>query len=231
MDCKLYLIPFIVFPWLLVKLELELCLLWLNATLFHLYLMILCSDLTGFTLATPILIGRPVVYQLKYLVDTVSWLVYLVILFVHVELAFLDSICKEVWLWCSCLVHTYLSSWVSWCHRGHVVLLLVGSLGMPRLTVGMICVLSLLMYLNHHQYHKSIKLSTGLNSCQVVPHQVNGNIGCHHQSWPKCIDNLNKYLSKGWVCPSISPYGAPILFVCKKDGGLHMYIDYWALNK
>ena len=65
---------------------------------------------------------------------------------------------------------------------GHVVLLLVGSLGMPRLTIGIICVLSFLMYLNRHQYHKSAKLSTGLDYCQVVPHQVNDNIGCHHQS-------------------------------------------------
>ena len=48
---------------------------------------------------------------------------------------------------------------------GHVVLLLMGSLGMPRLTIGIICVLSLLMYLNQHQHHKSVKLSTGLNSC------------------------------------------------------------------
>ena len=29
----------------------------------------------------------------------------------------------------------------------------------------------------------------------------------------------------------MSPYGAPILFVHKKDGGLHMCRDYQALNK
>ena len=80
-----------------------------------------------------------------------------------------------------------LSLLMSW---GHVVLLLGGGLGMPRLTVGMIYVLSLLMYLNCCQYHKSMKLNKELNSFQVIPHQVNGNIGCHHQSWPKCVDNL-----------------------------------------
>ena len=63
----------------------------------------------------------------------------------------------------------------------HVVLLLVGSLGMIRLTVGMICVLSLLMYFNCCQYYKSTKLSIELNYCQVVPHQVNDNMRCHHQ--------------------------------------------------
>ena len=37
-------------------------------------------------------------------------------------------------------------------------------------------------------------------------------------------------LEKGWICPSISPYGAPLLFVCKKTGKLRMCIDYQALN-
>ena len=73
---------------------------------------------------------------------------------------------------------------------GHVVLLLVGSLGMHRLTIGMIYVLSLLMYLNYHQLYKSAILSNRFNYCQLVPHQVNDNIGYHHQSWLKCINNL-----------------------------------------
>eukprot|EP00967_Tisochrysis_lutea_P113815 scaffold180885_cov23-Tisochrysis_lutea.AAC.1 len=38
-------------------------------------------------------------------------------------------------------------------------------------------------------------------------------------------------LSKGLIEPSVSPYGAPVLFVSKKDGSLHMCIDYRALNK
>ena len=42
---------------------------------------------------------------------------------------------------------------------------------------------------------------------------------------------LDEYLAKGWVRPSTSPYGAPILFVRKKDGSLRMCIDYRALNK
>ena len=38
-------------------------------------------------------------------------------------------------------------------------------------------------------------------------------------------------LSKGWIEPSSSPFGAPILFVKKKDGTLRMCIDFRALNK
>ncbi len=38
-------------------------------------------------------------------------------------------------------------------------------------------------------------------------------------------------LKKGHIKPSSSPFGAPIFFVGKKDGGLRMCIDYRALNK
>jgi hypothetical protein len=34
-----------------------------------------------------------------------------------------------------------------------------------------------------------------------------------------------------YIRPSKSPYGLPILFLDKKDGKLHMCIDYHALNK
>ena len=38
-------------------------------------------------------------------------------------------------------------------------------------------------------------------------------------------------LRKGWIQPSCSPYGAPIIFVKKKDGGFRMCVDYRMLNK
>ena len=37
-------------------------------------------------------------------------------------------------------------------------------------------------------------------------------------------------IAKGWIRPSVSPYGAPILFVCKKTGELCMCVDFQALN-
>ena len=42
---------------------------------------------------------------------------------------------------------------------------------------------------------------------------------------------IDEYLEKGWIEPSSSPYGAPILFVPKKNGQLRMCVDYRALNK
>ena len=37
-------------------------------------------------------------------------------------------------------------------------------------------------------------------------------------------------LEKGWIHPSVSPYGALLLFFGKKTGELRMCINYHALN-
>lgn len=42
---------------------------------------------------------------------------------------------------------------------------------------------------------------------------------------------LELLLDKGYIRPSNSPYGAPVLFAKKKDGTLRMCVDYRALNK
>ena len=44
-------------------------------------------------------------------------------------------------------------------------------------------------------------------------------------------DQLQDLLSKGFIRPSVSPWGAPVLFVKKKDGTMRMCIDYIQLNK
>ena len=38
---------------------------------------------------------------------------------------------------------------------------------------------------------------------------------------------LQELLDKGFIRPSVSPWGAPVLFVKKKDDTLRMCIDYW----
>ncbi|CAA7051129.1 unnamed protein product [Microthlaspi erraticum] len=44
----------------------------------------------------------------------------------------------------------------------------------------------------------------------------------------KQIEDL---LSKGFIRPSVSPWGAPVLFVKKKDGSFRLCIDYRGLNR
>ena len=42
---------------------------------------------------------------------------------------------------------------------------------------------------------------------------------------------LQELLEKRFIRPSVSPWGAPVLFIKKKDGILRLCIDYRQLNK
>ena len=53
-------------------------------------------------------------------------------------------------------------------------------------------------------------------------------------SAPKLMElklQLQELIEKGYILPSVSPWGALILFVKKKDGTMWMCIDYRQLNK
>ena len=69
---------------------------------------------------------------------------------------------------------------------------------------------------------------------ELEPGQVPPNRPTYRMSQPE-MDELKKQLAelmeKGFITESKSPYGAPVLFVKKKDGTLRMCIDYRALNK
>ena len=56
----------------------------------------------------------------------------------------------------------------------------------------------------------------------------------YRMSPPELIElkiQLQEFLDKGYIRPSVSPWGAPMLFVKKKYGTFRMCIDYRQLNK
>jgi hypothetical protein len=44
-------------------------------------------------------------------------------------------------------------------------------------------------------------------------------------------EQLQELLDKWYICPSASPWGAPIIFIPKKDGTQRMCVNYRSLNE
>lgn len=69
---------------------------------------------------------------------------------------------------------------------------------------------------------------------QVVP-RTNPISKAPYRMSPIELQELKKQLKeledKGFICPSVSPWGAPVLFVKKKDDNLRLCTDYRELNK
>jgi len=52
-----------------------------------------------------------------------------------------------------------------------------------------------------------------------------------HEELKELKVQLEELLMKGYIKFNKSPYGAPVLFVHKKDGTLRMCVDYRTFNK
>jgi hypothetical protein len=48
---------------------------------------------------------------------------------------------------------------------------------------------------------------------------------------PKMKEHIKEFLEKGFIRPSSCPWGAPVIFVPKKDGTQRLCVDYCALNE
>jgi hypothetical protein len=71
----------------------------------------------------------------------------------------------------------------------------------------------------------SINLMSGADPVSKTPYRM---------STPELKElrmQLEEILKKGYICPSVSPWGAPVLFVKKKDRTLRLCIDFRQLNK
>jgi hypothetical protein len=71
----------------------------------------------------------------------------------------------------------------------------------------------------------AIKVMPGVAPFAKTPYQMS------HEELKELKVQLEELLAKGYIKPSKSPYGAPILFVHKKGGTLKMCVDYKAFNK
>ena len=69
-----------------------------------------------------------------------------------------------------------------------------------------------------------IELEPGAKPAARAPYRLSP------AEFAECKKQIELYLKMGHIQPSKSPYGAPVLFVRKKDGTLRMCVDFRALN-
>ena len=76
-----------------------------------------------------------------------------------------------------------------------------------------------------HEIEFVIELVPGTAPIYKRPYRMDAN------QLAELKDQIQDLLDKGYIRPSTSPWGAPIIFVPKKDGGTRMCVDYRALNE
>ena len=70
-----------------------------------------------------------------------------------------------------------------------------------------------------------IELIPGTEPISIPPYRM------APAKWKELKAQFEEFLSKGFIRPSTSPWGAPVLFIKKKDGSLRLCIDYRQLNR
>ncbi|KAL0546687.1 hypothetical protein IC582_016599 [Cucumis melo] len=77
----------------------------------------------------------------------------------------------------------------------------------------------------HREVEFAIELEPGTVPISRAPHRM------APAELKELKVQLQELLDKGFIRPSVSSWGAPVLFVKKKDGSMHLCIDYRELNK
>jgi len=75
------------------------------------------------------------------------------------------------------------------------------------------------------QVDHEIEVMSGMPPPAKAPYRMS------HEELKELKVQFEELLTKGYIKPSKSPYGEPVLFVHKKDGTLRMCVDYRVLNK
>jgi hypothetical protein len=75
------------------------------------------------------------------------------------------------------------------------------------------------------ELYLTIELKPGVEPISKTLYQMTGPEHCELQM------QLKELLDLGLIRPSVSPWGAPVIFVKKKDGSLRLCIDYRDLNR
>ncbi|XP_019056861.1 PREDICTED: uncharacterized protein LOC109116239 [Tarenaya hassleriana] len=71
----------------------------------------------------------------------------------------------------------------------------------------------------------SIEVVPGMELISKTPHRM------APTEMAELKKQLNELMETGFIRPSVSPWGAPVLFVKKKDGSMRLCIDYRGLNQ
>ncbi|KAL0404877.1 UNVERIFIED_CONTAM: Transposon Ty3-G Gag-Pol polyprotein [Sesamum radiatum] len=77
----------------------------------------------------------------------------------------------------------------------------------------------------HREVDFAIETLPGVSPISIAPYRM---APVELQELKKQLEEL---LEKGFIQPSISPWGAPVLFVKKKDGSMRLCVDYRQLNR